>query len=113
VHKTTQVNHPFTNGQVERMNRTIKEMTIYKYYYENGVTLDKHLLAFLDAYNLGKRLKALKGYMPMEASLEYCRNCLNWSEDKIAHYTLRPYSVFFGWFVGVGLWFGCVGFVGL
>lgn len=28
-HRLTQVCHPWTNGQVERMNRTIKEATVY------------------------------------------------------------------------------------
>ena len=29
-HRLTKVNHPWTNGQVERMNRTIKEATVKK-----------------------------------------------------------------------------------
>jgi transposase InsO family protein len=27
-------NHPWTNGQVERMNRTLKEATVRRYHYE-------------------------------------------------------------------------------
>jgi transposase InsO family protein len=27
-HRLTKINHPWTNGQVERMNRTIKEATV-------------------------------------------------------------------------------------
>ena len=30
-HRLTKVNHPWTNGQVERMNRTIKEATIKRF----------------------------------------------------------------------------------
>jgi transposase InsO family protein len=30
-HKLTEVNHPWTNGQVERMNRTIKEATVKRF----------------------------------------------------------------------------------
>lgn len=31
-HRLTQVNHPWTNGQVERMHRKLKEATVKKYH---------------------------------------------------------------------------------
>ena len=34
-HRLTKINHPWTNGQVERMNRTIKEATVRRYYYRS------------------------------------------------------------------------------
>jgi transposase InsO family protein len=34
-HRFTKINHPWTNGQVERMNRTIKEATVQRYHYDN------------------------------------------------------------------------------
>ena len=60
-HRLTKPNHPWTNGQVERMNRTIKEATVRTYHYENHDQLREHLAAFLNAYNFAKRLKSLSG----------------------------------------------------
>ncbi len=65
-HRLTQVNHPWTNGQVERMNRTIKEATVKLYHYVSHQQLKEHLHTFLMAYNYAKRLKALKGLTPYE-----------------------------------------------
>jgi Integrase core domain. len=66
-HRLTKPNHPWTNGQVERMNRTLKEATVRRYYYyESHEQLRSHLAAFVDAYNFGKRLKTLKGLTPFE-----------------------------------------------
>lgn len=65
-HRLTKPNHPWTNGQVERMNRTLKEATVRRYYYENHDQLREHLETFVDAYNFAKRLKALKGLTPYE-----------------------------------------------
>jgi transposase InsO family protein len=63
-HRLTKGKHPWTNGQVERMNRTIKEATVGRYYYTTHGELKKHLHAFLMAYNLANRLKTLKGKSP-------------------------------------------------
>ena len=65
-HRLTKPNHPWTNGQVERMNRTIKEATVRRYYYDNHDRLRDHLADFLNAYNFAKRLKTLKGLTPYE-----------------------------------------------
>ena len=58
--------HPWTNGQVERMNRTLKEATIKRFHYETTDQPNTHLQAFLLAYNFAKRLKRLKGLTPYE-----------------------------------------------
>lgn len=65
-HRLTKPNHPWTNGQVERMNRTLKEATVYRYYYDTHQQLREHLATFLLAYNFAKRLKTLKGLTPYE-----------------------------------------------
>ena len=63
-HRLTQVKHPWTNGQVERMNRTIKEATVKRFHYDDQ--LRTHLADFVAAYNFGRRLKTLKGLTPYE-----------------------------------------------
>jgi transposase InsO family protein len=65
-HRLTKPNHPWTNGQVERMNRTLKEATVNRYYYETHDQLRAHLADFLAAYNFGRRLKTLRGLTPYE-----------------------------------------------
>lgn len=65
-HRLTKVAHPWTNGQVERMNRTLKEATVKKFYYETHQHLKEHLTAFVNAYNFARRLKTLQGLTPYE-----------------------------------------------
>lgn len=65
-HRLTKPKHPWTNGQVERMNRTIKEATVKRFFYDNHAQLRAHLNDFVLAYNFAKRLKTLKGLTPYE-----------------------------------------------
>ena len=65
-HRLTKPNHPWTNGQVERMNRTIKDATVKRYHYDSHDQLRAHLADFLAAYNFGRRLKTLSGLTPYE-----------------------------------------------
>ena len=65
-HRLTKPNHPWTNGQVERMNRTIKEATVKRYHYDHHDQLRRHLADFLGAYKFARRLKTLKGLTPYE-----------------------------------------------
>ena len=73
-----------TNGQVERMNRTIKEATVRRFYYETHESLRMHLATFLDAYNFAKRLKSLCGLTPFE------RICQLWTEQP-ERFRLNPF----------------------
>jgi len=79
-HRLTKPNHPWTNGQTERMNRTIKEgeadketvrgivspLNVKRYHYDSHDQLRWHLGDFLDAYNYARRLKTLSGLTPYE-----------------------------------------------
>ena len=65
-HRLTKPKHPWTNGQVERMNRTIKDATVKRYFYETHDQLRAHLRDFVDAYNFARRLKTLRGLTPYE-----------------------------------------------
>jgi len=74
-HRLTKISHPWTNGQVERMNRTLKDATIRRYHYESHDQLREHLANFLAACNFAKRLKTLGGLTPHE----YICKC--WTEN--------------------------------
>ena len=65
-HRLTKIKHPWTNGQVERMNRTIKQATVHRYHYDTHDQLSQHLTDFVNVYNFARRLKALNGLTPYE-----------------------------------------------
>lgn len=65
-HRLTKPRHPWTNGQVERMNRTIKDATVRRFHYDQHDQLRQHLADFIAAYNFGRRLKTLRGLTPYE-----------------------------------------------
>ncbi len=48
------------------MNRTIKDATVRRFYYETHDSLRAHLATFLDAHNFAKRLKSLRELTPFE-----------------------------------------------
>ena len=65
-HRLTKPNHPWTHGQVERMNRTIKDATVSRYHYGTHEQIRRYLNDFILAYNFARKLKTLKGLTPYE-----------------------------------------------
>ena len=65
-HRLTKPNHPWTNGQVERMNRTLKQATVKRYHSDNHDQLRRHLCNVLDTHNYARRLKTRSGLTPYE-----------------------------------------------
>ncbi len=74
-HCLTKPKHPWTNGQVERMNRTLKDATVKRYFYETHDELKCHLADFIAAYNYARQLKTLKGLTPYEFI------CKTWTKE--------------------------------
>ena len=74
-HRLTKPRHPWTNGQVERMNRTIKDATVRRFHYENHDQLRQYLADFVAACNFARRLKTLRGLTPYEAI------CKAWTDE--------------------------------
>ena len=69
-HRLTKFRHPWTNGQVEIMNKIIKNHTVKLYYYETLEILKKHIMSFLLLYNYQKKLKALKYQAPYDIMIK-------------------------------------------
>ncbi|MCK5662776.1 MAG: transposase [Thiotrichaceae bacterium] len=69
-HRLTKFRHPWTNGQVEIMNRVIKDHTVKQYHYETIESFKTHLMSFILLYNYQRRLKSLKYKAPYTKMIE-------------------------------------------
>ena len=65
-HKLTNFFSPQTNGQVERMNKTLKYATIKMFQYDTIQQFKVNLHDFLNYYNCSKKLSALKRKSPFD-----------------------------------------------
>lgn len=83
-HRLTRPRHPWTNGQVERMNRTIREAVVQHYHYETHDQLRRQLTDFVVAYDFARRPKTLRGLTPYEAIGKA------WT-DETDRFVLNPY----------------------
>jgi len=83
-HRLTKPN-PWSNGQVERMNRTIKDATVKRFDYSTHDQLQAHLSDFMAAYNFARGLKTLRGLTPYETI------CKLWTEEPL-RFNLNPHQ---------------------
>lgn len=91
-HRLTRPFHPWTNGQVERMNRTIKEATIRNFHYVTLEALSSHLQDYLWAYNTARPLRALKGKTPVGFIIERWQDDPERFHNSPDHYFPGPYT---------------------
>lgn len=89
-HRLTKPFHPWTNGQVERMNRTIKDATTKAFHYTSLEQLRSHLKDYLWAYNSARPLRALKGRTPIGFILDQWHKEPQHFKDDPAHYFTGP-----------------------
>jgi transposase InsO family protein len=87
-HRLTKFRHPWTNGQVERMNRTLKEATIKKFHYDTTHQLKQHLHDFIMAYNFSKKLKTLNYKTPYDIILQQWKVKPNLFNQNPYHYCM-------------------------
>ena len=64
-----------TSSQTRRPGPDGYEATVKRYHYDDHAQLRQHLDHFIAAYNIGRRLKTLKGFTPYEFI------CKQWTKE--------------------------------
>lgn len=85
IHKLTQFKHPWTNGQVETFNKTLKNATVKTYHYDDVIQLKQHLMSYLLVHNYQKKLKALNFQTPYDFLLLSYQNQPHLFKDNPNH----------------------------
>ncbi|UVL15448.1 integrase core domain-containing protein [Pseudomonas atacamensis] len=85
-HRPTKAYHPWANGQVERMNRTIKEATIKAFHDPDFAALQAHVLSFVMAYNFARHLNTLRWRTSFKVI------CEAWTKNP-EHFTINPHHL--------------------
>ena len=105
-HRLTKPYHPWSHedqktvrgtvllngGQVERRNRTIKNASVKRYFYDDHEQLRRHLDLFVDTYNHARRLKTLKGLTPAQFIWKECQAKPELFHEEPCHLTSGLYS---------------------
>lgn len=78
-HRTIKFKHPWTNGMVERFNRTLKDRVLKKYLFSSIFKMNGKLIEFVNRYNFEKRLKSLNYKTPAQ----YLKEAKNISIQRI------------------------------
>lgn len=65
-HRPTKPGNPWTNGQVDRMNQTIKGATARCFHDDSHDPLRMHRTDLMDAWNYARRSKTLNGLTSRE-----------------------------------------------
>ncbi|MCI2425453.1 integrase core domain-containing protein [Candidatus Acetothermia bacterium] len=65
-HHTIKFKYPWTNGMVERFNRTAGEQALPKYRFESIFEMNSKLIEFINRYNFETRLKSLNYKTPAQ-----------------------------------------------
>ena len=69
-HRLTKPKHPWTNGQLERMNRTIKDATVKRSFYETHDQLRTHLRDFVRRLQLRQKVQDSQRPHPIRVHLQ-------------------------------------------
>ena len=91
-HRLTKPNHPWTDGQAERMNRAIKDATVKRFHCDDLASLMAHGLAFVSACNFAKPLKAPRWNTPFQTICRAWNNNADRFKINPCHLIPGPYT---------------------